>query len=103
MSTTQMDCERCGATVEAGARFCISCGADVSAQQGELATRQISVEKSTTQQLHNRMMRTLREATIGEYEILAELGRGGMATVYLAHDIALGRKVAIKVMSPHLL
>ena len=26
-----------------------------------------------------------------------------MATVYLAHDIALDRKVAIKVMSPHLL
>ena len=31
------------------------------------------------------------------------LGRGGMATVYLAHDIALDRKVAIKVMSPHLI
>ena len=31
------------------------------------------------------------------------LGRGGMATVYLAHEIALDRKVAIKVMSPALL
>lgn len=45
----------------------------------------------------------LTRATLGEYEILAELGRGGMATVYLAHDIALDRKVAIKVMSPALL
>ena len=45
----------------------------------------------------------VRHATIGEYEILAELGRGGMATVYLGHDIALDRKVAIKVMSPALL
>jgi serine/threonine-protein kinase len=44
----------------------------------------------------------LRQATLGEYDILAELGRGGMATVYLAHDIALARKVAIKVMSPAL-
>ena len=44
----------------------------------------------------------LRDATAGEYEILSELGRGGMATVYLAHDIALHRKVAIKVISPHL-
>jgi serine/threonine protein kinase len=35
--------------------------------------------------------------------VLAELGRGGMATVYLAHDIALDRKIAIKVMSPVLL
>ncbi|MGH7703188.1 MAG: protein kinase domain-containing protein, partial [Gemmatimonadales bacterium] len=44
----------------------------------------------------------LREATLGEYEIYGELGRGGMATVYLAHEIALDRKVAIKVMSPTL-
>ncbi len=42
----------------------------------------------------------LRQATLGEYEILAELGRGGMATVFLAHEIALDRKVAIKVMAP---
>ena len=37
-----------------------------------------------------------------EYEILGELGRGGMATVYAAHDIALDRRVAIKVISPSL-
>jgi serine/threonine protein kinase len=41
----------------------------------------------------------LRHATIGEYEIVTELGRGGMATVYLAHDLQLGRRVAIKVIS----
>ncbi|OLC78952.1 MAG: hypothetical protein AUH78_01780 [Gemmatimonadetes bacterium 13_1_40CM_4_69_8] len=45
----------------------------------------------------------LRQAALGEYEILAELGRGGMATVYLAHDLALDRKVAIKVLAPALL
>ena len=38
-------------------------------------------------------------ATAGQYEILGQVGRGGMATVYLAHDISLDRKVAIKVMS----
>ncbi|HEX5633824.1 MAG TPA: protein kinase, partial [Gemmatimonadales bacterium] len=44
----------------------------------------------------------LQAATLGEYEVLGELGRGGMAAVYLAHEIALDRKVAIKVISSHL-
>ncbi|MBC8424557.1 protein kinase [bacterium] len=34
------------------------------------------------------------------YEITGELGRGGMATVYRAHDRRHGRDVAIKVMLP---
>jgi serine/threonine-protein kinase len=44
----------------------------------------------------------LRAVTLGEYEIHGELGRGGMAAVYLAHEIALDRKVAIKVISSNL-
>ncbi len=44
----------------------------------------------------------IEEATRGEYEILGELGRGGMAAVYLALDVALNRKVAIKTMLPEL-
>jgi serine/threonine-protein kinase len=45
----------------------------------------------------------LRVATLGEFEIVREVGRGGMAAVYLAKDMTLGRKVAIKVMAPALL
>ena len=41
----------------------------------------------------------LRASTAGRYEIHAELGAGGMATVFRATEIALEREVAIKVMS----
>jgi serine/threonine protein kinase len=36
------------------------------------------------------------------YRIERHLGTGGMATVYLAHDVRHDRKVAIKVLKPEL-
>ena len=40
--------------------------------------------------------------TIGEYNVLSELGRGGMGVVYLGKHQTLGRQVAIKVLPPSL-
>ncbi len=40
---------------------------------------------------------------IGRYEIKSELGRGGMAAVYLASDPRFKREVAIKILPPQLL
>ena len=44
----------------------------------------------------------LREALASRYRIERELGAGGMATVYLAHDLRHDRKVALKVLRPEL-
>jgi serine/threonine protein kinase len=83
--STSTACIRCNAPLEADARYCQVCGLSVSGEQtAPLPT----------------LLQVLRQATLGEYEVIREIGQGGMATVYLAHEIALDRKVAIKVMSP---
>ncbi|MBI4502863.1 MAG: serine/threonine-protein kinase [Gemmatimonadetes bacterium] len=48
------------------------------------------------------ILERLKKALADRYTIERELGRGGMATVYLAHDPRNSRKVALKVLHPEL-
>jgi tRNA A-37 threonylcarbamoyl transferase component Bud32 len=46
------------------------------------------------------LMATALISKVERYEIIRELGRGGMGIVYLAHDTVLDRQVAIKKLLP---
>ena len=48
------------------------------------------------------LLSQLGESLAGRYDIERELGRGGMATVYLARDLKHQRLVAVKVLDPDL-
>jgi eukaryotic-like serine/threonine-protein kinase len=49
-----------------------------------------------------RDVQELRDALADRYRIEGEVGQGGMATVYLAHDLKHERSVAVKVLKPEL-
>ncbi|MBX3374354.1 MAG: protein kinase [Phycisphaeraceae bacterium] len=45
---------------------------------------------------------TALPAMISHFRIIRRIGAGGMGTVYLAEDTVLARRVALKVLAPHL-
>lgn len=92
-----MICAHCSTPVADEARFCHSCGSLVSDAEGQAAAT-----ASMDQSSFLNMERLLREDTKGVYNVQHMLGRGGMAVVYLATEIGLARKVALKVLPPEL-
>jgi serine/threonine-protein kinase len=89
-------CSECGSPVYPEDRFCGACGAPQSVASADVAVSTSSADHAA------RLLAELRALTAGEYEIRGEIGRGGMAVVYLAYDLRLNRKVAIKAMLPDL-
>lgn len=98
---TTRACPKCSTNVSAETKFCPNCGAGVSgifSGGGSPldGTAMLGIEQVDT------LFPILQDATLGDYDIYGELGRGGMAAVYLALDLSLNRKVAIKTMLPDL-
>jgi serine/threonine-protein kinase len=102
--TAELTCLNCGEAVRSADRFCSQCGDELtlSSHPTTLLPGEANPEDDPESPWAEVVLR-LRRATAGEFEIGRELGRGGMAAVFLAHEVSLDRKVAIKVMSPGLL
>jgi serine/threonine-protein kinase len=104
MVATTLACLRCGESVRSGDRFCSRCGDELALSSHPTALLHSDAQvDDDPDSPWAEVVHRLRRATYGEFEIGAELGRGGMAAVFLAREISLDRKVAIKVMSPGLL
>jgi len=82
-------CSRCGTQNKDSAKFCDSCGLDLT------ATTPVGAIKEQQELTEIEMVRKELEK---EYEVLSELGRGGMAIVFKAKETELDREVAIKVL-----
>ncbi len=70
----------------------------------QITKREISNESASTHDSISRMsvIERLTTSLADRYRLERELGAGGMATVYLAHDLKHERDVAIKVLHPDL-
>src|SRR2546428_2523916 len=80
-----MYCSRCGTQNDDASKFCRSCGLDLAATplKGEPEVSEVDL---------------VRQELKEEYDIVEELGRGGMAIVFKAREHQLERDVAIKVL-----
>ncbi len=80
-----MYCSRCGTQNDDASKFCRSCGLDLAATplKGESEVSEVDL---------------VRQELKEEYDIVEELGRGGMAIVFKARERQLERDVAIKVL-----
>ena len=88
MATDGGICSSCDSPLPEDAAFCPTCGA--------------ATPTSRATELPPGFAERFTAALAGRYRIEREVGRGGMALVYLAHDLRHERPVAVKVLRPEL-
>jgi serine/threonine protein kinase/tetratricopeptide (TPR) repeat protein len=88
-------CSKCKAENPDDSKFCKECGTQLIASEG----KEVSLTKTLLTPIEDLTQGTL---FAGRYEIIEELGKGGMGKVYKALDKDIHEEVAIKLVKPEI-
>ena len=88
-----MECPKCHSDNPEDSGFCSKCGPQISSSE--------EVSVSPTKTLETPSEELTRGTTFAErYEIIEELGKGGMGKVYRVEDKKIKQEVALKLINP---
>jgi len=90
-----MNCPKCRFDNTSDSKFCKECGTPL------LSTKEISVSQTETLQVPVKELAT-GSTFAGRYQIVEELGIGGMGRVYKVFDTKINEKVALKLIKPEI-
>ena len=82
-------CRRCSHDNPAETKFCGNCSAPLDPSAVPTETMQAPIQKLDTGSIF-----------AGRYQVIEELGHGGMGRVYKVHDTELNEKIALKLLRP---
>ncbi len=90
-----MKCPKCHLENPPASKFCKECGTQLPSSE------KISVSHTETLETPKEEL-TSGSTFAGRYQIIEELGKGGMGKVYKAHDTEIKEKVALKLIKPEI-
>jgi serine/threonine-protein kinase len=102
-----MKCPKCETDNPETSRFCADCGTQLG-DSGEKPAEPTKLEEAKKPIVHTETMQAPREElTTGStfarrYQIIEELGKGGMGKVYKTRDTEIKEKIALKLIKPEI-
>ncbi len=90
-----MKCPKCNSESHGESRFCSNCGTQMLPSEVIPHSRTLTLQETPSKL-------TIGSSFAGRYQIIEELGKGGMGTVYKALDTEIEERVAVKLLKPEI-